>query len=131
MAGGLATTIDVEGVTDIAFSFTETVISISFATVLTNPTWNAVAFNGVRLKASAPHGITAAMVSNGWSGFDGTRVSFTGDEIFFNWSGLSYGDGTAVRVSFDFAPTPVPEPAGLALFALAAVAAGAARRLRA
>ncbi|MBL8224620.1 MAG: PEP-CTERM sorting domain-containing protein [Chromatiales bacterium] len=128
VTGGLGTTIDVEGVTDIAFSFTDTVISIAFSTVLNGPTWNNVSFNGVRLKATAPHGITGASVSAGWTGFDNSRVSFTADEIFFNWSGLSYVDGTAVRVTFDFAKVPVPEPAGLALLAFAAAAAGLRRR---
>jgi hypothetical protein len=128
VTGGLATTIDVEGVTDIAFSFTDTVISIAFSTVLTNPSWNVTSFNGVRLKAAAPHGITGASVSAGWTGFDDSRVSFTADEIFFNWNGLAYTDGTAVRVTFDFEKVPVPEPTGIALLAFAAAAAGLRRR---
>jgi hypothetical protein len=128
VTGGLATTIDVEGVTDIALSFTDTVISIAFSTILTGPTWNAASFNGVRLQASAPHGITGASVSAGWTGFDDSRVSFTADEIFFNWNGLSYVDGTAVRVTFDFEKVAVPEPTGIALLAFAAAAVGLRRR---
>lgn len=128
VTGGLGTTIDVEGVTDIGFSFTDTVISIAFSTILTNPTWNVTSFNGVRLKASAPHGITGASVGAGWAGFDNSRVSFTGDEIFFNWSGLSYVNGTSVDITFGFERVPVPEPAGIALLAFAAAATALRRR---
>lgn len=50
-------------------------------------------------------------------GFDNSRVSFTSDHILVNWNGLSYVDGTVVKI--DFAFVSVPEPASLALLGTA------------
>ena len=58
-------------------------------------------------------GATTTMV-----GFDNTRASFDADRIFVNWQGLSYVDGSVVKINFDFAPVSVPAPDSLALLSL-------------
>jgi hypothetical protein len=67
---------------------------------------NNTPFNGVIFTAAADHGIASATVhgSTTMAGFDDSRVSFTDDQLLLNWAGLSYVDGTVVRVDFTFVP---------------------------
>lgn len=130
VGAGTETVGDVEGVTNITVDFTGLSLSLLLTTVLGNPTWNSVAFNGPVFTATAPHGLAGASVGAGttMAGFDNSRVSFTGDEIRIDWNGLSYVSGTVVNVDFSFAPVAVPEPASAALLGLGLVALGAMRR---
>jgi hypothetical protein len=120
VGAGTETVGDVEGVTFIAVDFAANTIGVAFSTVLTAPTWNAAAFNGIVLTASAPHGITGATVdgSSTMPGFGNADVTFNATQIFLNWQGLSYVDGTVLNITFGFAPVGVPEPGTLALLAL-------------
>lgn len=120
---------DVEGVTSLLVDFSDDVLTITLNTILTSPTWNSVAFNGPVFVATLPHGVTSAMVDGAATtmvGFDDSRVGFDAVGIFVNWQGLSYTNGTVVRVDFEFAS--VPEPATLALLCLALAGLAATRR---
>jgi hypothetical protein len=117
-------TILVENVTGIAFSFTDNTVTIDFTTVLQNPTWNVVPFNGVVLTLPSGHGFSGASVtSTTMANFTDSRLSVTPTEFRFNWNGLSYVNGTRIVVQ------AVPEPVGLALLAFGAAAAGLRRRI--
>jgi hypothetical protein len=126
VGAGQETVGDVEGVTQLLTDFTDTTLTITLQTVLIGPTWNTVAFNGPIFTSPGPLGITGASVdpATTMAGFDNSRVSFTGNQILINWNGLSYIDGTVVKVDFAFAA--VPEPASLALLATALTGIGLA-----
>ncbi|WP_206030120.1 PEP-CTERM sorting domain-containing protein [Roseomonas sp. AR75] len=123
VGAGAETVGDVESVTFITADFTDTRLTLVFDTVLTSPTWNAVAFNGPVFTAVAPLGITGVSLNGATTmpGFTAGRVTFTDTEIRVDWNGLSYVDGEVVAIDFAFVPDPVevPEPASLALLGLA------------
>lgn len=134
VGAGQETVGDVEGVTTLTVDFDGASLSILLDTVLTNPTWNATAFNGIIFGLLSPGAldILSATVdaSTTMAGFDATRVTFTDSSIGIDWNGLSYVDGTVVRISFAFAPQSVPEPGVAWLLAIGFTAAAARRTLR-
>lgn len=134
VGAGQETVGDVEGVTTLTVDFDGASLSILLDTVLTNPTWNATAFNGIIFGLLSPGAldILSATVdaSTTMAGFDATRVTFTDSSIGIDWNGLSYVDGTVVRISFAFAPQSVPEPGVAWLLAIGFAASAARRTLR-
>ena len=87
------------------------------------------AFNGYRLfdytNSIAPFlSVTINPVTN-MAGFDASRITFDGDNIYVNFQGLSFTTETVVSLDIN----TVPEPATLSLMGIGlALAAGWARR---
>jgi hypothetical protein len=52
-------------------------------------------------------------------GFDLSRVTFTSDQVFLNFSTLGIGSGQQVLLDLNFASNTVPEPSSLALTGIA------------
>jgi hypothetical protein len=131
VGGGTETVGDVEGVTTLTVDFTGSSLSIVLDTILTAPTWNASAFNGIifGLLSAGSLDILSASVdaSTTMAGFDASRVTFADTSVGINWNGLSYVDGTVIRVNFTFAPQGVPEP-GVAWLLVIGLAAALTRR---
>jgi hypothetical protein len=127
VGAGQETDGNIEDVTHLLVDFGDDSLTITLDTVLSTPTWNNTSHNGPIFTSVLPHGIASASVdgSTTMAGFDDTRVSFTSDQILVNWAGLSYVDGTVVKINFTF----VPEPASAALLLVAGLAL-ARRRAR-
>ena len=94
--------------TQLLVDFSDNALTITLQTSLSSPTWNTAPFNGIVFTSPGPLGIAGATVdpTTTMTGFDNSRVSFDADQIFVNWNGLSYVNGTVVKIDF----APVPEP---------------------
>ena len=116
---------DIEGVTQLHVDFAKNRLLITLNTSLTNPTWLVEPFNGPVFTADAPLYIAGASIdpTTTMSGFDVSRVTWTGETIRIDWNGLSYQDGTVVAVDF-----AVPEPMSLAIMSTGLVGLGLVRR---
>ncbi|MEO8408944.1 MAG: PEP-CTERM sorting domain-containing protein [Propionivibrio sp.] len=125
-AATVETTVDVEGVTQIAVDFTDTSLRFDFTTSLSNPTWTSDPFNGIvfdRLAGSALSLASASIdPSSTFGGFTDSRVSWSDNQLTIDWNGLSYVNGTSLLINFTSAPASVPEPGSLALLGMALVA---------
>lgn len=75
--------------------------------------------------------VTVSAATN-LGGFNASRISFDANNIFLNFTGLTFSANSIVSVNVAGAPsTKVPEPGTLTLLGLGALAAGALRRRRA
>lgn len=119
VGAGQETVGNIEDVTNLFIDFTDNMLSVTFGTILSNPTWNTSNFNGVIFTVASPLNIESALVdaSTTMAGFDNFRLSYTDHQILLNWQGLSYIDGTTVNINFTSAAA-VPEPGTLALLGL-------------
>jgi hypothetical protein len=128
---GVETVVNVENVTNISVDFTDQSLLIRFDTILQNPTWNSASFNGLLFKliSGSPFSLVSGTVdeSSTLSGFDASRISFSDTQLALNWNGLSYVNGTTLRIDFESAQD-VPEPATLALLGLGLLGFAASRR---
>ncbi len=104
---------NVEDLVHLLVDFDDDTLLITFTTIYSDGAWDDAAFNGVIFTTAVPHELLTATValSTTMAGFDDSRVSLTGNQILLNWAGLSFVDGTTVRVDF----TSVPEPASALL----------------
>ena len=123
IAPAVETTVNVENATQIAVDFTDNSLRFDFTTILSNPTWNPASFNGMvfDLLTGSAFSLTSASIdsSSTFAGFDASRVGLTDDQLTINWNGLSYVNGTSLRINFTSAPASVPEPGSLALLGVA------------
>jgi len=101
---------NVEDLTHLLVDFGEDMLNVTLNTILSSPTWIPTDFNGMIFTSVLPHDIATATVdgSTTMAGFGDSRVYFTSNRIFLDWSGLGYVTGTTVKINFTF----VPEPGG-------------------
>ena len=132
VGAGEETVGNVEDVTWLHVDFEDDVLTITFETVLSSPTWNASAFNGIIFTAAGAHGIESTSVNGATTmvGFDDSRVSFSGTELLVNWSGLGYVNGTVVKIDLGFGGE-VPEPGTALLLSGGLLGLALRRRARA
>ena len=124
---GVESTVNVEDVTFIDVDFGASSLVVTFNTVLSGPTWNSVPFNGLLFSGPGVGLITSAsLISTTMGGFDNSRITLSGGQLGLNWNGLSYVDGTEIRIDFGV----VPEPASWAMLIAGFGMVGAAARHR-
>jgi hypothetical protein len=94
--------------------------------------WDNTSFNGWVLTDTTSSPITSVTIdgATNMAGFGPSNVSFTGNTVTVNWSGLRFDGSTVVQLELNGGA--VPEPASLALFGLGltGIAAALWRRSR-
>jgi hypothetical protein len=70
----------------------------------------------ISLLSAGTLGIASASVDGAttMAGLTDSRVTYTGSRIAIDWNGLNYGNGTLVKVDFNF----IPEPRAMTLIGL-------------
>jgi hypothetical protein len=117
---GIETVINVEDVVTITVDFGDNYVNILFNTILITPTWNLESFNGVVFDRTGPGaiGFTSSAIDGAttMAGFDTSRVLLDSGRLALDFAGLSYQNGTVLRVNFD-GRGEVPVPGTLLLVA--------------
>lgn len=114
VGAGLDAAILVDDVTLLTLDFSGNSLEIMMRTILPLPIWTESPFNGLRIALGSGGSFTSFAGTSSTIG--AVATSFTASELFINWSGRIYEDGS--RLAFDIgydAPAPVPLPASAAL----------------
>lgn len=132
VGAGVESHIDVEGVTFIAVDFTDTGLTLTFDTMLGAPTWVSQPFNGLVFTGAGLQNIVGWTVDPastfGVGSFTDASISRIGDDLRFNWAGVSYADGQTLNVTFAFVPEPATWAMLIAGFGLTGMAMRRRRR---
>lgn len=130
VGAGVETSIDVESVVQVSADFSDLSLRLTFATILSNPTWTDAAFNGpvFNVIGGGPLDLLDVQLSpaSTMADFDASRVSFDATGLAVNFAGLSYVDGTVVELLFTSASAPIPLPGTVTLVGLGLGLAGIA-----
>ncbi len=128
VGAGVEGVVDVEGVTFLHVDFADHGLTVDFDTLLAQPTWNAVAFNGLAFESAAFAAIDRVALTDAtlFPGFDLSRVTHDNTTLRLNFAGLTYDDSTRIGLAFG----TVPEPATWALMITGFGMAGIAARRR-
>lgn len=111
---GPESVVNLEGVTFITIDFANDSLTLDFSTVLSSPTFNNSAFNGLVFSGSGFGSISSVTVDPlSTFGLSPANASISGNDLHVNWTGVSYKDGQTLTLHFNTAG--VPEPAAWAL----------------
>lgn len=93
-------------------------------------TYRLADFNGILLKNLSRSNIAGLVLdpSSTVVGFDQTRLSYSSDSLFFNFSGLSFRASDRISANVTFIGTSVPEPGTWAFMLLGFGLIGGAMR---
>jgi len=90
--------------------------------------WTLASFNGLRFEnLTEAFGPVTVSAATNMAGFSAANIAVSGNVLTVNWQGLPFDTGTQVILDIEGA-TPVPAPAGLALFGLGLLGLAVARR---
>ena len=130
VGAGVEGVISVENVTNIGLDFSGSQLLVNMATVLANPVWNDVGFNGFKVSLLSL-GLTITDFALVRSTFGPITTSFTATDLFVSWSGAAYHDGDTAVFSIGVSAVPLPAGLPLLLAGLGGLALVARRKSRA
>jgi len=89
------------------------------------------AFNGLVVRSlddSSGNPLQGVTIDTNMSGWDASRLAFTGNQVSFNWKGLYFTTDTYFDASLDFDQNTVPIPGAVWLLGSGLIGLAAVRR---